>query len=147
MAASVQAPASPASFHTLLTDQNSVRTLLGSQNMIVLLMIFTGLGLLLAFTPCVFPMIPILTSIIVGHKQPVSLSKAFWLSLTYVLGSSLTYAAAGAMAAYMGSSLQASLQQPRIIAIPVDYLYCSPYHSLVYMICVCQNTGRTALLQ
>lgn len=110
------APA-PVSIQSLLTDQNGVRALLGSQNVIVLLLIFAVLGILLAFTPCILPMIPILMSIIVGHKQPVSTRKAFLLSSTYVLGSSLTYAIAGMIAAYMGHSLQASLQQPWIIAI------------------------------
>jgi thiol:disulfide interchange protein DsbD len=105
------------SFQSLLTDQNSIRNILGSQNMFVMLIIFAGLGLLLAFTPCILPMIPILTSIIVGHKQPVTTKKAFLLSSTYVMGASLTYAAAGMIAATMGSSLQTSLQQPWIIAI------------------------------
>lgn len=105
------------SLTSLLTDQYGVRAMLASQNMFVMLMLFAGLGLLLAFTPCVLPMIPILTSIIVGHKQPVSTQKAFFLSSAYVLGASLTYAAVGMIAASMGSSLQASLQQPWIIAI------------------------------
>jgi thiol:disulfide interchange protein DsbD len=109
--------AAKTSLTSLLTDQYGIRAMLGSQNMFVMLMIFAALGLLLAFTPCILPMIPILTSIIVGHKQPVSTKKAFFLSSTYVLGASLTYAAAGMIAASMGSSLQASLQQPWIIAI------------------------------
>lgn len=105
------------SLSSLLTDQNSVRDLLGSQSLGVMLLIFGGLGLLLAFTPCILPMIPILTSIIVGHKQPVSTKKASLLSSTYVLGSALTYAAAGMIAASMGGSLQVWLQQPWIIAL------------------------------
>jgi len=105
------------SMQSLLTNQNEVKTLLGSQNIVVMLLLFMGIGLLLAFTPCIFPMIPILTAIIVGHKQPVSTSKAFLLSSTYVFGSSLMYALAGMLAAYMGSSLQASLQQPWILVI------------------------------
>jgi len=109
--------ATQASLKSLLTNQNGVKEILASQNMGMLLLIFAGLGLLLAFTPCVMPMIPILTSIIIGHKQPVSTRKAFLLSSIYVLSSSLTYAAAGVLAAYMGSSLQAWLQQPWIIAI------------------------------
>lgn len=115
--AASQSQESHASLTSLLTNQNGVKEILASQNMGMLLLIFAGLGLLLAFTPCVMPMIPILTSIIIGHKQPVSTRKAFLLSSTYVLSSSLTYAAAGVLAAYMGSSLQAWLQQPWIIAI------------------------------
>ncbi|WP_172622695.1 protein-disulfide reductase DsbD [Aquicella siphonis] len=105
------------SFQSLLTDQNGVRTLLASKQMGVMLLIFAGLGLLLAFTPCVLPMIPILTSIIVGHKQPVSTGKAFMLSVSYVMGSSITYAFAGMAAALMGGSLQAWMQQPLIIIL------------------------------
>lgn len=116
VAATMTSTSSP-SMQSLLTDQNGVRAILASQNMFILLMIFAGLGILLAFTPCILPMIPILTGIIVGHKQAVSTKKAFFLSLTYVLGASITYALAGMLAAYMGSSLQATLQQPWIIAI------------------------------
>jgi thiol:disulfide interchange protein DsbD len=108
---------SPASFKELLTDQNGVRALFGSQHFSMMLLIFTGLGLLLAFTPCVLPMVPILTSIIVGQKQGVNTRKAFFLSAAYVLGSSITYAMAGVIAALMGNSLQAWLQQAWIIAI------------------------------
>lgn len=105
------------SFQALLTDQNNVRDLFNSQHFGVMLLIFTGLGFLLAFTPCVLPMIPILTSIIVGHQHPVTSRKAFLLALTYVLSASVTYAAAGVAAASMGSSLQTWLQKPWIIAI------------------------------
>lgn len=103
------------SFESLLTDQKGVSKLFENQNMIVLLLIFAGLGLLLAFTPCVLPMIPILMSIILGQKKPLDTKKAFMLSLSYVVGSALIYAIAGMLAAYIGSSLQAWLQKPGII--------------------------------
>lgn len=106
-----------ATLQTLLTNQHQVQALFGQHNIFVMLLIFMLIGLLLAFTPCVFPMIPILTCIIVGHNLPVSTKRAFFLSVTYVLGASLTYALAGMLAAYMGGSLQAALQQPWIIAI------------------------------
>jgi thiol:disulfide interchange protein DsbD len=61
-------------------------------------------------------MVPILASIILGQKQPVSMRRSLLLSSTYVLGSAMTYALAGVAAALMGSSLQAWLQQPWIIA-------------------------------
>lgn len=105
------------SWKSLLTDQNGVKNLLGSQHLGMLLLIFAGLGLLLAFTPCVLPMVPILTGIIVGQKQAVTTKKAFFLSLVYVLGSAITYSIAGLIAATMGSSLQAWLQKPWIIAV------------------------------
>lgn len=111
------AASSSSSFQALLTDQNGVRNVFGNYHLGGMLLIFLCIGLLLAFTPCVLPMIPILTSIIVGHKQPVTTGKAFLLSSSYVLGSSITYALAGMAAALMGSSLQAWLQQPWIIAV------------------------------
>ncbi len=102
-------------FNQLLANQNAVLALLMSEPMWLWMLVFAGLGLLLAFTPCVLPMIPILTSIIVGQDQESSTKKAFFLSAVYVLGSALTYAGAGVAAAYMGSSLQAWLQTPWII--------------------------------
>lgn len=107
---------------SLLTDQQDVQKLFANQNFGLMLLIFLGLGLLLAFTPCVLPMIPILTSIIVGQKGTVSTKKAFMLSSTYVLGSSITYALAGLGAAVLGSSLQVMLQKP-IYIVSVSLLF------------------------
>lgn len=107
----------PASLRMLLTDQNRIHAVLASEHMGMLLAIFLGLGILLAFTPCVLPMIPILTSIIVGQKEVADTKKAFLLSAIYVLGSAMTYAAVGMLAALMGSSLQTYLEQPWIIAL------------------------------
>lgn len=104
------------SLQTLLTDQNRVNAVLASQHLGMMLLIFIGLGLLLAFTPCVLPMIPILTSIIVGQKEIADTKKAFALSTVYVLGSAITYAFAGMIAALMGSSLQLYLEKPLVIA-------------------------------
>ena len=75
---------------------------------------FYVLGILLAFTPCVFPMIPILMSIIVGQKY-LNTRKAFFLSLSYVLSMAFTYALAGIIVATLGKNLQAQLQQPIVI--------------------------------
>lgn len=105
------------SLSSLLTNQNGVQALFQTQHLGLLLLIFVGLGLLLAFTPCVLPMIPILTSIIVGQKKSVSTKKAFLLSSTYVLGTAITYAIAGLIAASMGNSLQVWLQKPWIILL------------------------------
>lgn len=73
---------------------------------------FFGFGLLLALTPCVFPMIPILSGIIVGQGHHVSRSKSFFLSLAYVLGMAVTYAALGVAAGLSGTLLSAALQNP-----------------------------------
>ncbi len=75
---------------------------------------FYVLGLLLTFTPCVWPMIPILAGVIVGQKH-LNTRKAFWLSLCYVLSMAFTYALAGVVVATLGKNLQASLQQPGVL--------------------------------
>ncbi len=102
---------------SLLTDQNDVDTLLQDKSLGVLLIIFLGLGLLLAFTPCVLPMVPILTSIIVGQKHAPRSRQAFFLSAAYVLGMSITYAGVGVLVASVGGSLQVWLQKPVTIII------------------------------
>ena len=71
---------------------------------------FFGFGLLLSFTPCVFPMIPILSGIIVNHGHAVTHVRAFILSLAYVLGMAITYAAVGVAAGFSGTLLSAALQ-------------------------------------
>lgn len=76
---------------------------------------FLGFGLLLAFTPCVLPMIPILSGIIAGEGSTVNKRRAFALSSSYVLGMALAYAAAGIAAAYSGSLIAASLQNAWVL--------------------------------
>jgi len=71
---------------------------------------FFGFGLLLSLTPCVFPMIPILSGIIVNHGHAVTHTRAFILSLAYVLGMAVTYATVGVAAGYSGTLLSAALQ-------------------------------------
>ncbi|KTD14754.1 thiol:disulfide interchange protein [Legionella gratiana] len=95
---------------------NPADTMLFIQNHspIFYLAIFFGLGVLLAFTPCVLPMVPILSSIITGQGAN-SGSQAFKLSLGYVLGMAVTYAIAGMLAAWLGSTVQTLMQQPMII--------------------------------
>jgi len=79
--------------------------------------IFFLLGIGLAFTPCVFPMVPILSSIIVGEGEGLSKSRAFSLSLAYVLGMALTYALVGSLVGLFGAelNLQAKLQSPAVL--------------------------------
>ncbi|MDR2092381.1 MAG: protein-disulfide reductase DsbD [Azoarcus sp.] len=77
---------------------------------------FFGLGLLLAFTPCTFPMIPILSGIIVGTDRPVSRGRALALSLAYVLGMASTYAVAGAVAGLTGTLFAAVLQNAWVLS-------------------------------
>ncbi|WP_058505530.1 protein-disulfide reductase DsbD [Legionella nautarum] len=76
---------------------------------------FFGFGLLLSFTPCILPMVPVLSGIIVGHGKNLSTRKAFFLSLSYVLSMSITYALVGALVAKVGSNLQVLMQTPWVI--------------------------------
>ncbi|MDR2880436.1 MAG: protein-disulfide reductase DsbD [Azoarcus sp.] len=91
--------------------------LLSSASVPLALAVFFGLGLLLALTPCVFPMIPILSGIIVGTGAPVSRPRALALSVAYVLGMALTYALAGIVAGLTGSFLSAALQNTWVLLI------------------------------
>ena len=72
-------------------------------------------GILLAFTPCVFPMVPILSGIIAGQGDRMTTSRAFWLSLVYVLAMAMTYTVAGVLAGLFGQNLQAVFQNPWIL--------------------------------
>ena len=76
---------------------------------------FFGFGLLLALTPCVFPMIPILSGILVPHGQHLTHARGFALSAAYVLGMAITYAAAGVAAGLLGTMLSSALQTPWVL--------------------------------
>jgi thiol:disulfide interchange protein DsbD len=88
---------------------------LGSGNPWVIIAAFFGFGLLLSFTPCVFPMIPILSGIIIGQGQQATRRRSFLLSVAYVLGMALTYAAVGIAAGLSGALLSAALQNPWVL--------------------------------
>jgi thiol:disulfide interchange protein DsbD len=79
------------------------------------LLTFFALGLALAFTPCVFPMIPILSGIIAGAGENLTTRRAIWLSLVYVLASSVLFTVAGIIAGLTGQNLQAALQKPAVL--------------------------------
>lgn len=76
---------------------------------------FFGFGLLLSLTPCVFPMIPIISSVILSQGEGIGTKKAFWLSLVYVLSMAVAYTIAGILAGLFGANLQAAFQTPWII--------------------------------
>ncbi len=92
--------------------QTDFNLLFSSSSSIWIMISFFGFGLLLAFTPCVLPMVPVLSSIIVGHGHDISTRKAFFLSLSYVLSMSITYGVIGAVIASLGSNLQVVMQSP-----------------------------------
>jgi len=99
----------PAAEPAGLSETSRIRALF-THGTLPLLLAFFGFGLLLAFTPCMLPMFPILSGIVVGHGAHPSRARTLALSLAYVLGMALTYAAAGVAAGLAGTLLSASLQ-------------------------------------
>jgi len=100
---------------TVLSESDRIAQILSKNNLFYTLLAFFGFGLLLSLTPCVFPMIPILSSIIVGQGSQVTPYRAFILSLVYVIAVSITYAIIGVIAGVFGENLQAVFQTPWII--------------------------------
>lgn len=98
-----------------VSEQQRIAQELSGDGKWLTILSFFGIGLLLAFTPCVLPMMPILSSIIVGEGENVTTRRAFSLSLAYVLAMSLTYTAAGVLAGLFGENLQIMFQNPWII--------------------------------
>ncbi|KAA0875882.1 protein-disulfide reductase DsbD [Nitrincola tapanii] len=99
------------------SEHDRFRNLLAGESLLFILGAFFLAGLALSFTPCVFPMIPILSSIIAGQEGRVSTARALGLSSVYVLAMALTYTLAGVLAGLFGANLQASFQNPWIISI------------------------------
>ena len=91
--------------------------LTGEQSLMWVLLIFLALGVGLAFTPCVFPMYPILSGIVIGQGKGISTSRAFVLSFVYVQGMALTYSLLGLVVASAGVQFQAALQHPIILGV------------------------------
>ena len=102
-----------------LNETDTIANSLKDGNILLVLATFFGFGLLLSLTPCVFPMIPILSSIIVGasQKEKMTASKGFFLSLVYVLSMSLAYTIAGVIAGLFGANLQVALQNPYVLVV------------------------------
>lgn len=100
-----------------VTPQDSLSQMLAGDSLIWTLVIFFGLGIGLALTPCVFPMYPILSGIIVGQGKKLSTAKAFSLSMVYVQGMAITYSLVGLLVASAGMKYQAALQHPAILIV------------------------------
>ncbi len=100
-----------------LSEQDQIVQSLHHDSGGVVLLTFFGFGLLLAMTPCIFPMIPILSGIIVGHGNRITTARAFFLSLSYVVASAFTYTVFGVLAALFGGNLQTTFQQPWIVGL------------------------------
>jgi len=109
---------SSASSQAPVAEQDRLASLIRDGNLLAVLATFFGLGVLLSFTPCVLPMIPILSGIIVGQGGTVTPTRGFSLAFTYVQGMALTYAAAGAaFVLAFKQAPQAFFQQPWIITV------------------------------
>lgn len=109
---SIQSPNSPLLYQS---EQNRIADFMASHSFWLTVISFFGFGILLAFTPCIFPMLPIVAGIIAGQKTALKTKKAFWLSLSYVLASAFTYALIGIFSGLFGSNLQAAFQTPWVI--------------------------------
>lgn len=102
-----------------LNETDLIANSLKDGSLLLVLATFFGFGLLLSLTPCVFPMIPILSSIIVGasKNEDMTATKGFLLSLVYVLSMSVAYTIAGIIAGVFGANLQAALQNPYVLVV------------------------------
>ena len=101
------------------TEEQRLATALAERGLLLAMALFFIGGIGLAFTPCVLPMVPILSSIIVGDTETPSRWRAFSLSLAYVLGMAFTYAGVGTLMGLFGASLnlQAALQSPPVLIV------------------------------
>jgi thiol:disulfide interchange protein DsbD len=98
-----------------VAEQDRIADSLKNDSLGLVAATFFGFGLLMAFGPCVFPMIPILSGIIVGHGHKITTTRAFLLSLSYVLAAALAYTVMGVLAGLFGANLQAAFQNPWVI--------------------------------
>lgn len=113
----VLAPVStePATPEPRLWDSDqSVAEAMAGHSLLWVIMGFSGIGVLLALTPCIWPMLPIVASLIVGQRQHHP-RRALALSVMYVLGMALTYAVVGVVAGSLGHNLQAMMQHPAVL--------------------------------
>ncbi len=100
-----------------VSEQHRLAQLISGSSIILVIATFFGAGLLLAFTPCVLPMVPILSGIIAGEGDNVSSARGFSLALSYVMGMALIYTGAGIVAAAVGLQLQAVFNAPWVLTL------------------------------
>ena len=108
-------PAAPSAQPAPESELSGIASVLGGGKLLVILPAFLLLGLGLAFTPCVLPMVPILSSIIVGEGAQAKRSRGFVLSVAYSLGMAIVYTALGVAAGLIGEGLAATLQNPWVL--------------------------------
>ncbi len=98
-----------------ISEQSQIAQTLKNRTVWFTAVSFFGFGLLLAFTPCIFPMIPILSGIIIGQGDRITAFQGFLISLSYVVASALTFTVFGILAGLFGSNLQVIFQEPWVI--------------------------------
>ena len=102
------------------SEESSIAQKLKQSSLLTILVLFFGFGLLLALTPCVFPMIPILSSVIVmesKQSQKMSMGRGIFLSAVYAVSAALVYAIAGVLAGLFGANIQTAMQNPWVLVI------------------------------
>ena len=104
-------PAAPVS------EQNRIAEIISGSPLWFVVAAMFGFGLLLAFTPCVLPMIPILTAIIAGEGDDVTPARGFGLAFSYVMGMAIVYTVAGVVAVAAGAQVQAAFNQPWVLSL------------------------------
>jgi thioredoxin:protein disulfide reductase len=100
----------------LISEQDEITGKLKDKSLFSNILLFFGFGFLLALTPCVFPMIPILSGIIVGEGETITRARAFALSISYVVAMALTYSVLGIIAGLFNLNLQAASQNVWVIS-------------------------------
>ena len=115
VSAAAPAPAPTVALAAKPSELGGIAAVLGGGKLLAIIPAFILLGLGLAFTPCVLPMVPILSSIIVGEGASVKRARGLLLSSTYALGMALVYTALGVAAGLLGEGLAAALQNPWVL--------------------------------
>ena len=113
----LQASENSSTNETLLSEQDAITKKLKDKNLLFNIISFFGFGLLLSLTPCVFPMIPILSGIIVGEGSRITRTRGITLSLSYVIAMALTYAVLGMIAGLFSLNLQAASQNVWVLSL------------------------------
>jgi thioredoxin:protein disulfide reductase len=116
-ATAVSALAAAADRTPPVTEQSKLERVIIGSSIWLTVSVFFAAGLGLAFTPCVLPMVPILSGIIAGEGENISSTRGFMLALAYVMGMALVYTAAGVAAAAAGLQLQATFNQPWVLTL------------------------------
>lgn len=109
-------PAAPKKSPITVSETDRITQTFIEGNVPLILLTFFTFGLLLSLTPCIFPMIPILSSIIVAQGKNMNARRGFTLSLVYVLSMSVAYTIAGVLAGLFGGNIQIAMQNPWVIS-------------------------------